>query len=292
MEENNNFYSSKFFGDAIIIAFITALGYLATFIFEKSYTLYFGVNLSSNFISFPVQNIVLVTSGILLSVILCLQFSKLIYKFICPKTVSKQNASYHLLSVLLAYFIPFTLIKIFFCGFSLSIVVELIVIFFSILVYYLICKLIIKLFRIKNEEYKAEENIFDYLFLNSYLNFYFGRDIKRHGIFFILMFSFLLISIVASDLGTSTARRKEIYNIINTNPRLAVLDQFQNILVATPFNQENKQIIPQIHLIDINNMESRGLFLMPEKIGPLQPAAQDKDMWDKMADWLKYLLKK
>src|ERR1035437_5872428 len=99
MDTKNNSNSSKFFGDAVIIAFITGLGYVATSFAENSYLKYFGISANASLITPPVTEIISVTLIICTLVIFCLLVSKPIYKLISPKTEERENTLYHVWSM-------------------------------------------------------------------------------------------------------------------------------------------------------------------------------------------------
>lgn len=292
MGEKDKSLISIFLGEAIIIAFISALGYMVTFIYEKSYIDYFGLRLEENFISPSIYQIILTSVIVFLAVIICLKLPRAIYRTIRPGTESRKNILFHLLSALIAYFVPFSLFSIFLLGFSLSVMVKLAIVFLGMIIIFILLQPLVHWIAKKNEYQEAEETILDDLFFSTHLDYLFGKNTKTNGMPLVFVLGLLLVTIITPDIAISRARQKITYNVISTKPELAVLTQYQNIMVAVPFDKESKKIIPQIHLVDIDTLESSSLFLSPEKIGPLQPFTQEKSLWDKIADWIVFFCKK
>ena len=283
MNEKTNSHSSKFFGDAVIITLITGFGYLVTSLVESSYVNYFGISANASLVSPPVTEIIWVTSAVCILAISCLLIAKPIYGFFALKIENKKNTVlYRGWSLFFAYLLPLMIFKILILHeITLSFIIE----FVFIILLFMIVTWIIFLF-IKKDEKPKDYGLLNNLFLNSHLDNLVGKDLAISGLFFILFFGVILVFNLAPDYGTSVAKRKTIYDVISSNPPLAVVAQYQDILIAEPFDQDNKQLIYQIHLININTLEERGLYLSKETIGPFQPFMETRNIWDKIADWI------
>lgn len=278
--QNTNFFS-KLIGDAIIIAIITVIGYFITFVYELFYIRYFGINFGFNLIPSSFE-IIFITLLVFAWVLSLLWSPKIIYKFIRPNNEYDKNLIIPSFCFLTAYFIPFTFVVIFLEGFTLSVLLKISTIFLVTMAIIPLSLLILSISKSKKENI-ADKVIFDNLFLNSHFKTSISTNID---IFLILELGLLLIMIVTPDMGIYRARIKTEFNVLNTDPKLAVIAQYQNTIIAIPFNISDKKIIPQIHLIDINTLQNEKLFLTPEKIGPLQPMESNKSVWDNIADWL------
>lgn len=282
MDRKDNSNSSKFFGDTIIIALITGLGYIATGFAENSYLKYFGISANASLVTPPITEIISVTLVICILVVFCLLISKPIYKLISPKTEVKENILYHLWSIFISYFIPFMIIKIWiFRKISFSLILEflIIILFFTIIIW--LMNIFIKK---QNKKQKNEEKISDGLFLSNHLDNFIGDNRSKSGIFIVLFLGIMLVLNLAPSVGTGIAKRVTSFNVINNNPPLFVVAQYGNILIAAPFNQDSRQFINQTHLININTLEEHGLYLTKEKTGSIKSSIQDKSVWNKLAE--------
>jgi len=282
MDIKNNYNSSKFFGDTIIIALITGLGYIATSFAEDSYLNYFGISANASLVTPPVTEIISVTFIICTLVVSCLLLSKPIYKLISPKAEVKENTLYHVWSMFISYFIPFMIIKIWmFKKISFSLILEflIIILFFTIIIW--LMNFFIKK---QDKKQKNEEKILDRLFLYNHLDNFIGENRSKSGILIVLFLGIMLVLNLAPSVGTGIAKRVTTFDIINSNPQLTVIAQYGDILIAAPFDQNKRQFINQTHLININTLEEHGLYLTKEKIGSVQSLVQDKNIWDKFAE--------
>ena len=281
MDKKNINYSSKFFGDAVILALVTGLGYLATNRAESAYIGYYGITSNSSLVSPPVTETIWVTFYVVVFAIGFLMLSKPMHKLIAPKKENKKNILWQGWSVLLAYYASFVLIRVLLLNeVSMSFIIECIATLLGLLLY----SWLIYYFVRKGTFSKTGKRISDQLFLNTHIHTFIEKANIKIWIFVPILI--LATLTLAPDFGTAIARRKVTYDIINARPPLVVLAQYQDILIAAPFVQNNKQVINQIHLININTLEERGLYLSQEKIGPLRPSIQTKSFWDKIADHL------
>jgi hypothetical protein len=265
--------ASRVVGEALIIGLVTALGYISTYIANTSYLQYFGLPLSLAMT--PPNEIIAVSTFLFLAAIMCALFSWPIYRFIGPKTEKKADISRHLWSMFIAYLIPYAIIKVAALReISWSAFIEFC---FVIIISWLEIKTLSYIARYFEEKKVEKSHRSEIMFLESHIKRFFEENDRVGGLVFSLLIMILLVVILSFDIGMSSAQQKTSFSIINgTSTPLVVIIQSGDLLVAAPITS-NKQLINQIHLINLNTLDSEGLYLSQQKIGPLQPIANSQD---------------
>ncbi|MDO8574189.1 MAG: hypothetical protein Q7R86_01010 [bacterium] len=285
MEENNN-KVSNFFGDAIILAAIVGLGYLITSFVTSSYLEYFGISLSFSLRQPSTTELILATFSVIVASVVCLILSIEIYKLLTKGRLERENTIFYLWSIFLSYFIPFILIEIFMLGgVSLSLFlkwVSVLLIFFGLV---LALKFLARVRGGKKEEkLKKEKSLLDYLFLTSHLDPFIKKDYKKTSLVIIIIIGFWFMMVLSRDFGTGIAKQKDFFNVINGTPILVEIVQYEDFIVAMEFDQDRMVLLDPVHIVNVNSLEERGLYMSRQKIGPFESRDSSKSFWDKLAE--------
>jgi hypothetical protein len=252
-------------GDPLLIALATAFGYLITNLVESSYIAYFGISPNYSLIQPSIAETILTTLTVCFLSLFCILLSKPIYKLIAPKEETKENFWRHIFSIFLGFLIPFIGIKILLAGgITWTMVLE-----FTVFIVGAALGIVIGYYGSK--DFLEKNRVFDNLFFDSYILNYFKNNLSMIGIWWSLFLGILISLLLAPSVGSAIAKNSMTYNVINSNPPLAVVAQYGDIIIAEPFDPNTKRFINQAHLININSLEQQNLYVSAEAIGPLHP---------------------
>jgi|GEM_PF-4275223 len=235
-ESRNNFASLKL-TDAIILAIITALGYLLSYSYEAGFLSFYG--LESKFVELPLVTIISSSFGSFSVFCMLLYFANYLFQFFENKSNIK-NIIKTTKEVILFLSLIFLLLV---CLSKLGIIWDSLLFIFSII-----------------------ELIFAILFLfimqfNNSSNSKKNRDI--------IVLAILITSSIYSfsfSLGEKYAETKKDYYVIDSMPNHVVISTYEDKFIIVPIDAEKKVFTRQYMLISKEN-----LVFKKKEIGPIAP---------------------
>ncbi len=92
--------------------------------------------------------------------------------------------------------------------------------------------------------------------------------VHRFGLEPVTLFFVAVIAIIVSiGAGRSTALRKEMYLIRQTNPEEVLLKTYQGLMICAPFDRETRTLKRSFRFLKVNSEQGEEFVL--EKVGPL-----------------------
>ncbi|MFA5098924.1 MAG: hypothetical protein WC461_01745 [Candidatus Paceibacterota bacterium] len=272
-KQNNNL--GRFFSDAIFLGLLTSLGYGLASVYRSAYFDYFGI--PSKFINISTFEIVFVSFFIFLSLLMAGMMAKLVYRLIAQK---KDSVQIQFLSVFFAYSIPIWFMRAFITKSYLYILIEGLIVTSLFFLYILILFTLVPKFKEKNEKEPIITFFLDKFFLENQIKRWFGKS--SFGFFSLILFIILLMITFCQDLGHRIAQNAHLYIVSNGNIKMAVLEKYDNFLIASPFNEETKELNNQFYFINLSDINKQNYILSQENIGPLKHSDKIEDgRWEK-----------
>lgn len=248
--------NNKYFSDSIAIGFITIIGYLMSYSYEKGYSGYFGI--PPDMIVINITKIMISISSLLSFIIFMYMTTSVIYmlipKFDDETLKRKTNITLTMIVIVLAsaYANKFEWVEyrfiFFFCSLMLIIEYGLPLITHKDTVGYI-------------NKLKGQENIDkNSSSINSVI-------VNKYGSLSLLIFSAtVLLIIFAGDLGKSEAKhRKEHYFIKDTD--LVMLRSYESKIYCSRYNQKDNSLDSGLVIIETNDRQS--IELVPRNTGTL-----------------------
>ena len=244
--------------EGLLLAGLTFLGYLATFIFQASYLSYF--NLPIELMSINLKSVLISTTIIFVVFAVILNFIDPFYKEIFkPESILKRRLG--VLFILVFY----TITRAIFYDSISEVKIPLVITgVFAFL--YFIMPLIFhrdKTTFIKKLEADAERLTRNDE--NSIISRLFDLPFAR--LIFGVVFTLVVLSI---DFGRAQAVTKHSYPVFNYNDRkMAVVTINEDKLIALTFDEENKKLFNEYTIISFDDVSQKELLIKTIKTGKL-----------------------
>lgn len=255
--------TKKFISDTLLVALLTGVGYLATYVYQYSYLKYFNI---PNFLIDINLGQILFTTFVGLIVLLIVAMVINLFTGWKPKRkllkITKAACSFIILLALFTYPIVATTYD---PGNLWPFLVMLLAIFLGLIV--LIIKLYINPDLLDETEWSGfradtgqKRNKKDLLYKAEQL----------YGSFPILFFGILIILIFFNGLfGIINAQNQSEYLVSNTNPRLIIVSTYPDGFIGLTFNSSTNKFNKDIHLLSKDKVSEDNINLSFEKIGRL-----------------------
>ena len=251
VEKENWVATKKFFSGALLVALLTAVGYLAAFAYQLAYLQYFGVPVF--FVDVNIGLILLTASGGLIWVL------GLIAYFDSLSSWKPQNNFLKFLknlTILLTIEIVGLFPVIVLC-LTTSIGILLLPIFLIGQIVYL---------------YKNPGSNKDTVKKKS-KSVLMSRIEEVYGSFPIGFVATLIIFVIFSGImGFDIARIKSDYLVSNTDPALIIISTYNGNFIGLTFDPNTHSFDKNITLITQDKVSSNGIVFKSKEIGPLRPA--------------------
>ena len=260
LSENLNWIATKgFFSEAILVALLTAVGYLAAFAYQYSYLNYFGVPV---FFVDVNLGLVLFTTSIGLTWLMGLSMAlNFLLNWIPQKKFFKFLKALGFLIVLIIGVLFPMIASIYDPNHVLLSNLGLLAI--GII-------LIIGALRL----YKNPE-LFTFKKNKNDKNDFLTRAEQIYGTFPVLFVVTLTIFVVYSYImGTTIAKNQSDYLVSNTDPALAIISTYNGNFVGLTFNPNTRSFDKNITLLSQDKVFNSGIIFNSKKIGPLRPTGE------------------
>lgn len=260
-------------GDGLLISYVTVLGYVIAFIYEFSFSSYFGI--PYYFIEIGLLNIfvAILSVGIVIFLLRGILVTLESLQLIKDSAIGRYRARHLLmLNLLLIGYYSITseqklTLMYLIIGYALMIV--LIEVFATI-----IHGKGIKSWKEKRKKLEEKwahptqepETIVTNKMIKIFIPF---KDVIPTSIFL----SSAMLCILAFYLGSFNATQQSEFYTLSTDQNRVIVADYGNSLFSISVNKEKKTFIPSIQIIPKDELYKNQIFLFPEKIGPLKNAA-------------------
>lgn len=246
--------TKKFFSEALLIALLTGVGYLAAFAYQYSYLKYFDIPVF--FVDINLVLILLTTSFGLIWLVV----SGMIFNFFVGWKPKGKN-----LRIIKTIGIFFTilislLLPLIFIIYDPNHIWSSLIIFFIILIGLII--ITVKLYNNPKQFDKIEikRNIDDLLY----------KAEQNYGSFPILFVIIMVLFVVNSgSIGTIIAESESKYLISNSNPNLILISTYQDSFIGLTFSTTTLKFNKEITLLTKDRISQEGIIFSYREIGRL-----------------------
>lgn len=261
-ENSTNWIATKkFFSEAILVAFLTAVGYLAAFAYQYSYLSYFGVP-----VFFVDVNLVLVLFTTSIGLIWFMGLGTaldFLLNWIPQKNFFKFLKTLGFLIVIIVGLLFPMIASIYDPNHVLLSNLGLLVI---------VIVLIVGTFRL----YKNPE-LFTFKKNKKDKNDLLTRAEQIYGSFPVLFVVTLTIFVLYSYImGTTIAKNQPDYLVSNTDPALVIIATYNGNFIGLTFNPNTRSFDKNITLLSQDKVSNSGIIFNSKKIGPLRPTEEIK----------------
>lgn len=257
LAENSNWIATKkFFSEAILVALLPAVGYLAAFAYQYSYLSYYGV--PAFFVDVNLGLVLFTTSvGLIWIMGLGMAFNVL--------TNWKPQKNFLKFFKTLGFLLTFVIGVLF--PFIATIYDPKHILISSLGLLLIVITLIVGTVKTyKNPEtFTNKETKRGKMDLISMAEQKFG---SFPVLFVVILIMFVLYSMV---MGTAIAKNQTDYLVSTTDPPLAIISTYNGNFIGLTFNSNTRSFDKNITLISQDKVSSGGIIFKTKKIGPLGP---------------------